>query len=367
MSQVGGLPTRRGPGPIPAVLAEPWAWRPSSSAWFQRLGLLISDWRPSSELDADLEPIRVHLLAAAEGERAWLHHPCIDVLVRDTDEDRVQRDFQLLVWLASQGEYTLGTVRLSRPLWAWAPDGGRRVSAGLCDLDALGTSLAAHDWPWAIALDLWCRTTGGTPAEQSWAQLPPETPDDEALLDAELRMFFRALSAARDKLPDCFEWVRAMTQVVVPMRRLQGRPYSRSASSPQMPGLAYLTLHSELQVLEALVHETAHHYLFLVQAVRPLVDPAHSVLYRSPLRPDPRPLLGVLLAYHALVYIGSLYADILRHDLGPEDLVRRELALAREKMLDAGQTLQASRTALTDIGDEFFAKSLEIAAFSDGL
>jgi HEXXH motif-containing protein len=42
-----------------------------------------------------------------------------------------------------------------------------------------------------------------------------------------------------------------------------------------------------------------------------LLENAFSPLYPSPVRPDPRPLHGVLLAVHAFLPVARLYADML--------------------------------------------------------
>jgi HEXXH motif-containing protein len=333
------------------------------------LGVLIANWEPAGGVGVDGESLRRFLLQAAAEQQLWLHHPCVDALTRAECEGQpasgVQTEFQLAVWAGLHGAPSLGSVDLVDPVWAWAPDGGEEVPAGRCDLDVLVASLAGRDWPWDVAIDVWCRTIGAEPAQQSWAETPPSSAEEQLQLQSDLTMFLHALAGLERCLPACYAWVTAATQVVIPMRRVIGKAYSRSASSPQIPGLAYITLRDELQILEALVHETAHHHLFLVQAAGPLVDPSHTALYRSPLRPDPRPLLGVLLAYHALIYICALYADILRHDLGPEARVRRELQISRGKMLDAAETILTNRGALTDLGATFVETSTDVAGFCE--
>jgi HEXXH motif-containing protein len=49
-----------------------------------------------------------------------------------------------------------------------------------------------------------------------------------------------------------------------------------------------------------------------VLSVDPLLENLADERYRSPVRPDPRPLLGVLLAVHAFVPVALLYRALRR-------------------------------------------------------
>jgi HEXXH motif-containing protein len=80
--------------------------------------------------------------------------------------------------------------------------------------------------------------------------------------------------------------------------------------------------------LESIVHESAHLHLYMALAQEPLIDPDHDGHYKSPLRPDPRPLRGILLAYHALAYIAALFADVSRLD----DASSERLAGVRQRV-----------------------------------
>ena len=97
----------------------------------------------------------------------------------------------------------------------------------------------------------------------------------------------------------------------------------------------------------------------------PLVDPSHVATYRSPLRIDPRPLIGILLAYHALAYICAFYFDALRHSLGTEARCGEELKSAREKLCDSERTLVSNRRFLTGLGREFLNSTMQVAEFSN--
>jgi HEXXH motif-containing protein len=82
-----------------------------------------------------------------------------------------------------------------------------------------------------------------------------------------------------------------------------------SASYREALGTIYLSLHPDpLTMTEAVLHEAQHDKLNAVLTVEPLLENDPDERYASPVRPDPRPLLGVLLAVHAFIPVAWLYA-----------------------------------------------------------
>ena len=81
-----------------------------------------------------------------------------------------------------------------------------------------------------------------------------------------------------------------------------------SASYQEAIGTIYLTLHPNLMTMtEAVIHEFSHNKLNALLELDPLLENAFWPLYTSPVRPDPRPLHGVLLAVHAFQPVARLY------------------------------------------------------------
>jgi HEXXH motif-containing protein len=81
-----------------------------------------------------------------------------------------------------------------------------------------------------------------------------------------------------------------------------------SASYQEVIGTVYMTLHPQLMTMvEATIHEFQHNKLHAQLELDPLLHNAFSPLYSSPVRPDPRPLQGVLLAVHAFLPVARLY------------------------------------------------------------
>lgn len=81
-----------------------------------------------------------------------------------------------------------------------------------------------------------------------------------------------------------------------------------SASYREAPLVAYLTLHPDaLTLAEAVVHETQHTKLNLLSWLEPVLENAYTEWTASPVRPDLRPVMGVLLAVHAFVPVAALH------------------------------------------------------------
>ena len=84
-----------------------------------------------------------------------------------------------------------------------------------------------------------------------------------------------------------------------------------SASYREALGLCYLTLHpSCLTMAEAVVHETQHGKINALSYLDPILYNAFTEWSPSPVRPDLRPLWGVLLAVHAFVPVSVLHARL---------------------------------------------------------
>lgn len=84
-----------------------------------------------------------------------------------------------------------------------------------------------------------------------------------------------------------------------------------SASYQEAIGTAYMSLHPNLMTMaEALIHEFSHNKLYALFELDRGLDNAFSPLFSSPVRPDPRPLHGILLAVHAFLPVERLYENM---------------------------------------------------------
>jgi HEXXH motif-containing protein len=85
-----------------------------------------------------------------------------------------------------------------------------------------------------------------------------------------------------------------------------------SASYQESIGTIYASLHPHVMTMaEALIHEFSHNKLNALFELDPVLVNAFAPLFRSPVRPDARPLHGVLLAVHAFLPVARLYERML--------------------------------------------------------
>jgi HEXXH motif-containing protein len=133
---------------------------------------------------------------------------------------------------------------------------------------------------------------------------------------------------------------------------------ARSSHDPDIPGLIEADIsRGPAQTVELIVHETAHHHLRMAQAAGDLVDPAHTGTYRSPLRVEPRPLMGILLAYHALAYICVALATAARAGIVDPEVEEAVVADLGRRRDDAREVLHGAGAHLTDAGVDFVRRT----------
>jgi HEXXH motif-containing protein len=107
-------------------------------------------------------------------------------------------------------------------------------------------------------------------------------------------------------LPSTFAEMRLALHEVVPVGYDPVRHLS--ASYREAIGTMYLTLHPNVMTMtEAVVHEFQHNKLNVASYELGFLENAFHPLYPSPVRPDPRPLWGILLAVHAFLPVAELY------------------------------------------------------------
>ncbi len=81
-----------------------------------------------------------------------------------------------------------------------------------------------------------------------------------------------------------------------------------SASYREAIGTIYLTLHPNVMTMtEAVIHEFQHNKFNAAAYGFEFMTNAFQPLFKSPVRPDPRPLWGIMLAVHAFLPVAELY------------------------------------------------------------
>jgi HEXXH motif-containing protein len=127
---------------------------------------------------------------------------------------------------------------------------------------------------------------------------------------AGLREAFDLIHAA---LPEWYEELEVSLQRLIPVGYEPERHLS--ASYREAPGIAYLTLHPDpLTLAEAIIHETQHTKLNLLRWLDDVLTNGETCWTSSPVRPDLRPLIGVLMAVHAFVPVAALHQRLAEID-----------------------------------------------------
>jgi HEXXH motif-containing protein len=123
----------------------------------------------------------------------------------------------------------------------------------------------------------------------------------------------KALDLIGTYLPGIREEMRLILRQVIPVGTYEHQHLS--ASYREAIGTVYMTLHPQpMTMTEAMIHEFQHNKLNALFHVDPVMNNAFWPLFPSPVRPDPRPLHGVLLAAHAFVPVAELYRRMLADD-----------------------------------------------------
>jgi HEXXH motif-containing protein len=156
-------------------------------------------------------------------------------------------------------------------------------------------------------------------------------------------------------LPGEHAEMRTMLHEIVPVGFDAERHLS--ASYREAVGTVYMTLHPNLMTMtEAVIHEFQHNKANVSAYSVDYLSNAFHPLYKSPVRPDPRPLWGILLAVHAFLPVAELYRR-MRDDRHPAaqhpDFERRmtEIDLKNHE----GMEMLRVNAALTPAGRALFA------------
>lgn len=137
-----------------------------------------------------------------------------------------------------------------------------------------------------------------------------------------------------------------------------------SASYQEAIGTIYMTLHPQrMTMVEATIHEFQHNKVNALFELDPVLHNAFHPLYQSPVRPDPRPLHGIVLAVHAFQPVARLYERMLEADdpATADPFFARRYAQIRSKNHE-GATVLREHARPTPIGEGLLD---EIARWDD--
>jgi HEXXH motif-containing protein len=179
-----------------------------------------------------------------------------------------------------------------------------------------------------------------------------------------------ALELIEEMLPDLRREIDLVLTQVVPVGFDAERHLS--ASYQESIGTVYSSLHPQpMTMAEAVIHEFSHNKLNALFELDPVLINAFHPLFRSPVRPDPRPLHGVLLAAHAFFPVARLYETMLdrghrlSHDPGFRERFAKIVAgnhVATRVLLEHAEPTPVGRGLL----DELAALDRDFMAYADG-
>ncbi|TNF26475.1 MAG: hypothetical protein EP329_21225 [Deltaproteobacteria bacterium] len=175
-----------------------------------------------------------------------------------------------------------------------------------------------------------------------------------------------ALELIKVGLPGYFPELAHTLDRVVPVGYHAERHFS--ASYRASPGTIYMSLHpSCLTMAEAIVHEVQHGKLNALTWLDPVLENGQTEWTKSPVRPDMRPLFGVLLAVHAFAPVAALHQGIAAagHPEADTAIYRRRVAEVRKANADALATVQAVGKP-TELGRRVMAAITELEAATSG-
>jgi hypothetical protein len=300
-------------------------------------------------------------MLAADARAEWLVHPCMSSVTAPQLGQKLERDLLAIAWMAAHTNLAPGYVNVPKLLWLWSPQGGVALPAGRYPFAELGSLIAAPQCPCSLPLDIWCRSVG-FPLKDSWATQDELSLSDRDRLLKQIKLYLRTIAISDAIFPQTMDWVASVTRVVIGLNAEANGSF-RSGSHEGIPGMVYLDLvGGDMPIMEALIHESAHRHLYFAEAAGPLVKPGHQQRYASPLRPEPRPLRGILLAYHALAYICCFYSEVRQRRPGMSIVLDREVQPMLAKLESAQQTLDNAARHLTNLGRSFLDRTHMVAA-----
>jgi HEXXH motif-containing protein len=110
-----------------------------------------------------------------------------------------------------------------------------------------------------------------------------------------------------DKAPGYYDWVTSVIRRIALLEQI-GPDTLQSCTFDWHLGTCAITASLRpISIAEMLVHESSHQYFNQVHLSEPLVNPAHDGMYYSPFKRRDRPLVRILVAYHAFANVLLFY------------------------------------------------------------
>lgn len=172
--------------------------------------------------------------------------------------------------------------------------------------------------------------------------------------DEWVQMLERCFDLVERFLPAEFREMTTMLQQAIPVGYDDHRHLS--ASYREAVGTIYLTLHPNIMTMtEAVIHEFQHNKFNAASYSAAFMTNAFYPLYKSPVRPDPRPLWGIMLAVHAFLPVAELYRRMrdAEHEIAAHPEFERRLSDIDLKNHEGMEMLRAN-ASFTPAGRALF-------------
>lgn len=182
-----------------------------------------------------------------------------------------------------------------------------------------------------------------------------------------LDVFWKAFEVLKVANEDFFDELNAIIKKIVPMRT--SLDVHHSCSYKECIGTLYLgfTINSpqpEINILEALVHESSHNKLNLIMQDEPLHTNDFTLKYYSPYRPDARHIHGVYLWVHAIVPTVYVMLEAIEKGYLTDTGIKEKVVLYHIKNR-LGHRVLEKYTEFTEIWKSIFEDMWKIIAICD--
>lgn len=309
----------------------------------------LSKWINSYEIDPALKSdnalIRTTLHTLAEQASGHLYNPFTSTLFTNNSSSRktkIIQDASLIIYLHQLKQLPLQNIHIPFCFRTFLSGSTIKIEEGTLELNQLDVILPPpSNQP---SLDI-CNYTLGQSNTQTWIS---RTDLNSKKAENELNGVcesYSELITILNKYDNWTKWVNNITSVIIPLYS-PDKGYVSGSFKNTLSSIGMEFSTSTTYNFKILVHESAHLYFHTAEFFEDLVVPNHTKEYWSPVKLCPRPLRMVLLAYHALVFMG-----LLLNELNPShQKYIEELKEYKKRIIKSKDILEKTRPYLTDNG-----------------
>jgi hypothetical protein len=333
--------------------ATKWSWRPTALYRNRAIVAALGGDGAWQTVDREVRGVVENALLECQ---PWTQVPFLNAMSFQGNQ-ALNRAYQIATWAILHVPSLKGKLSVPSEIVVWTPATCRTFPAGQYDITYLREVIGPA--PRFLALDRHEQSVmsdGDT--NQGRSRNMDELADDQRKIDDS--MIMDRLVEFQAVLPNCASWVYGAVRILVPWGAKSN--FLRSASDPQFPGIVWVQTRNRDFLLEGLIHEAAHHYFDRADMEAELTFDTPTA-YSSPLRPEPRTLRSVLVAYHALAYIAAFYREAMDVKLVNVDRAKMELIDTIERLQHGARSIDVGSSSLTPAGRKFLHETNNIWSY----